>query len=206
VNRAKLLLLLLERLILGVPRPDNPPMDITLRANAYEGVTADIVGMLTHLLHIEILVKGYPSRAAAIEALQRGEIDLLSTSNSYEREQHLLLTDKYIADDPAIYKNIQVKEREIRTIAVPEYYLPFMDIMRYLSDYKIKIYPSRYSALSAVAYGQVDAVMVDMISGRSGDSRGSWISRWGRSSRASGRKWPSAGMGGASPSVPAEST
>ena len=38
-----------ERLIMGVPRPDNPPMDITLRANAYEGVTADIVGMLTHL-------------------------------------------------------------------------------------------------------------------------------------------------------------
>lgn len=154
-----------ERLIMGVPRPDNPPMDITLRANAYEGVTADIVGMLTHLLHIEIMVKGYPSRAAAIEALKRGEIDLLSASNSYEQEQQLLLTDKYIADDPAIYKNIRVKEREIKTVAVPEYYLPFMDIMRYLSDYKVKIYPSRYSALSAVAYGQVDAVMVDMISG-----------------------------------------
>ncbi|MDM5060400.1 ATP-binding protein [Aeromonas rivipollensis] len=154
-----------ERLIMGVPRPDNPPMDITLRANAYEGVTADIVGMLTHLLHIDIMVKGYPSRAAAIEALKRGEIDLLSASNSYEQEQQLLLTDKYIADDPAIYKNIRVKEREIKTIAVPEYYLPFMDIMRYLSDYKVKIYPSRYSALSAVAYGQVDAVMVDMISG-----------------------------------------
>lgn len=28
------------RLVLGVPMPDNPPMDITLRANAYEGVTA----------------------------------------------------------------------------------------------------------------------------------------------------------------------
>ena len=154
-----------ERLIMGVPRPDNPPMDITLRANAYEGVTADIVGMLTHLLHIDIMVKGYPSRAAAIEALKRGEIDLLSASNSYEQEQQLLLTDKYIADDPAIYKNIRVKEREIKTVAVPEYYLPFMDIMRYLSDYKVKIYPSRYSALSAVAYGQVDAVMVDMISG-----------------------------------------
>jgi len=154
-----------ERLILGVPRPDNPPMDITLRANAYEGVTADIVGMLTQLLHIEILVKGYPSRAAAIEALKRGEVDMLSASNSYEQEQQLLLTDKYIADDPAIYKNIRVKEREIKTVAVPEYYLPYMDIMRYLSDYKIKVYSSRYSAISAVAYGQVDAVMVDMISG-----------------------------------------
>lgn len=154
-----------ERLILGVPRPDNPPMDITLRANAYEGVTADIVGMLTHLLHIQILVKGYPSRAAAIEALKRGEIDLLSASNTYEQEQQLLLTDKYIADDPAIYKNIAIREREIKSVAVPEYYLPYTDIMRYLSDYKVKIYPSRYSALSAVAYGQADAVMVDMISG-----------------------------------------
>lgn len=154
-----------EQLVLGVPRPDNPPMDITLRSNAYEGVTADITGMLSHLLHIEIVVKGFPSRAAAIEALKRGEIDLLSTSNSYEEEQQLLLTDKYMADDPAIYKNIRVKEREIKTVAVPEYYLPTMDVMRYLSDYKVKIYPSRYSALSAVAYGQVDAVMVDMISG-----------------------------------------
>lgn len=81
-----------------------PPMDITLRSNAYEGVTADITGMLSHLLHIEIVVKGFPSRAAAIEALKRGEIDLLSTSNSYEEEQQLLLTDKYMADDPAIYK------------------------------------------------------------------------------------------------------
>lgn len=26
-----------EQLVLGVPRPDNPPMDITLRSNAYEG-------------------------------------------------------------------------------------------------------------------------------------------------------------------------
>ncbi|MDM5078406.1 transporter substrate-binding domain-containing protein [Aeromonas media] len=154
-----------EQLVLGVPRPDNPPMDITLRSNAYEGVTADITGMLSHLLHIEIVVKGFPSRAAAIEALKRGEIDLLSTSNSYEEEQQLLLTDKYMADDPAIYKNILVNEREIKTVAVPEYYLPTMDVMRYLSDYKVKIYPSRYSALSAVAYGQVDAVMVDMISG-----------------------------------------
>ncbi|MFM4911027.1 ATP-binding protein [Aeromonas dhakensis] len=153
------------RLLLGVPRPDNPPMDITLRANAYEGVTADIAGMLSHLLHVEIVVKTYPSRAAAIDALKREEIDLLSTSNSYEEEQQLLLTDKYMPDDPAIYKNIHVKERDIRTVAIPEYYLPAIDIMRYLPDVKIKIYPSRYSALSAVAYGQVDAVMIDMISG-----------------------------------------
>ncbi|MGL6530720.1 ATP-binding protein [Aeromonas hydrophila] len=153
------------RLVLGVPMPDNPPMDITLRANAYEGVTADIVGMLSHLLRVEIVVKNLPSRAAAIAALKRGEVDLLSTSNAYEEEQQLLLTDKYMPDDPAIYKNIHVKERDIRTVAVPEYYLPALDVMRYLPKVQIKMYSSRYSALSAVAYGQVDAVMLDMISG-----------------------------------------
>ncbi|MFQ1768955.1 ATP-binding protein [Aeromonas veronii] len=153
------------RLVLGVPMPDNPPMDITLRANAYEGVTADIVGMLSHLLRIEIVVKNIPSRAEAIEALKRGEIDFLSTSNAYEEQQQLLLTDKYMPDDPAIYKNIHVDERDIRTVAVPEYYLPTIDVKRYLPSVQIKMYPSRYSALSAVAYGQVDAVMLDMISG-----------------------------------------
>ena len=145
--------------------PDNPPMDITLRANAYEGVTADIVGMLSHLLRIEIVVKNIPSRAEAIEALKRGEIDFLSTSNAYEEQQQLLLTDKYMPDDPAIYKNIHLDERDIRTVAVPDYYLPTIDVKRYLPDVQIKIYPSRYSALSAVSYGQVDAVMLDMISG-----------------------------------------
>lgn len=153
------------RLVLGVPMPDNPPMDITLRANAYEGVTADIVGMLSHLLRIEIVVKNIPSRAEAIEALKRGEIDFLSTSNAYEEQQQLLLTDKYMPDDPAIYKNIHLDERDIRTVAVPDYYLPTIDVKRYLPDVQIKIYPSRYSALSAVSYGQVDAVMLDMISG-----------------------------------------
>ncbi len=154
-----------ERLILGVPMPDNPPMDITLRSGAYEGVTADIAGMLSYLLHVEIVVKKLPSRAAAIAALKRGEIDLLSTSNAYEEEQQLLLTDKYMEDDPAIYKSIHVKERDIKTVAVPEYYLPTLDVMRYLPGVQVKLYSSRYSALSAVAYGQVDAVMVDMISG-----------------------------------------
>ncbi|WAF92820.1 transporter substrate-binding domain-containing protein [Aeromonas hydrophila] len=153
------------RLVFGIPMPDNPPMDITLIANAYEGVTADIVGMLSQLLRVEIVVKNLPSRAAAIDALKRGEVDLLSTSNAYEEEQKLLLTDKYMPDDPAIYKNIHVKERDIRTVAIPEFYLPALDVMRYLPNVQVKMYSSRYSALSAVAYGQVDAVMLDMISG-----------------------------------------
>jgi two-component system sensor histidine kinase EvgS len=38
--------------------------------------------------------------------------------------------------------------------------------MRYLPKVQIKMYSSRYSALSAVVYGQVD-VMLDMISGTS---------------------------------------
>nr|AAX49388.1 BvgS [Aeromonas piscicola] len=154
-----------KQLILGVPEPDNPPMDITIRSGNYEGVTADIIGILSKILGVDFLVKKLPSRSAAVDALKRGEIDLLSTSNIYEKEQGLLLTDKYIDDEPAIYKNINIKDKNIRVVAVPEYYLPAVDIMRYLPDVKIKVYPSKYSAVSAVSYGDADAVMMDLVSG-----------------------------------------
>lgn len=154
-----------KQLILGVPEPDNPPMDITIRSGNYEGITADIIGILSKILGVDFLVKKLPSRSAAVDALKRGEIDLLSTSNIYEKEQGLLLTDKYIDDEPAIYKNINIKDKNIRLVAVPEYYLPAVDIMRYLPDVKIKVYPSKYSAVSAVSYGDADAVMMDLVSG-----------------------------------------
>ncbi|KHA54661.1 histidine kinase [Aeromonas hydrophila] len=154
-----------QRLILGVPQPDSPPMDITLRSGSYEGVTADITGLLSRLLDIEILVRTYPSRAEAIYALQRGDIDMLSSSNIYEEDQHLLLTEEYVPDEPALYKSIGVKEQSIRSVAVPEYYLPAVDVLRYLPGLDVRVYPSRYSAMSAVSYGEVDAVMIDMISG-----------------------------------------
>lgn len=154
-----------KKLILAVPMPDNPPMDITQRAKIYEGVTADIIGILSGVLKLDIVAKLYPSRDLAIDAVRTGEADFIGSSNSYEAGEMLDLTKPYIMDEPAIYKRFGIGDNEIKRVAVAESYLPFSELLRYLPGVKIDLYPSRYAAVASVAYGKTDAVLIDMISG-----------------------------------------
>ena len=153
------------KLILAVPIPDNPPMDITQRAQVYEGVTADIIGILSGVLKVDIIAKLYPSRDMAIEAVRIGEADFIGSSNSYEAGERLDLTKPYIIDEPAIYKRFGIGDDEIKRVAVSESYLPFSELLRYLPGLKVDLYSSRYAAVASVAYGKADAVLIDMISG-----------------------------------------
>ncbi|MFQ2200077.1 ATP-binding protein [Aeromonas hydrophila] len=154
-----------KTLIVAVPRPDSPPMDITLRGGAYEGVTADVLGILSKVMGVEVVAKYYPSRIDAINAVKNGTADILGASNNYEISKELALTIPYIADEPAIYKRFGVPDNKIKTVAIPEFYLPFSEAIRYMPDVKIEVFTSRYSAVAAVAYGKVDAVLIDMLSG-----------------------------------------
>ncbi|WP_421313196.1 response regulator [Aeromonas sp. 603404] len=154
-----------DKLVLAVPKPDNPPMDITLRAYNYEGVTADIIGIISKSLAVNIVAKTFPSREAAITAIKNGEADFIGSANSYEVGEGLSLTKPYIADEPALYKRFGVKEKNIKRVAIAESYLPFSEIIRYLPGMKIDLYSSRYAAVAAAAYGKADAVLIDMISG-----------------------------------------
>ncbi|MGY3928713.1 ATP-binding protein [Aeromonas simiae] len=154
-----------QRLVLAVPRPDSPPMDITLRSCAYEGVTADIIGIVGKSLGVEILAKTFPSRDEAIAAIHRGEADFIGSANNYEVREGLTLTLPYIMDEPAIYKNFSVHPEQIKRVAVAESYLPLAEVISYLPGVRVELYPSRYSAMAAAAYGKVDAVLIDMISG-----------------------------------------
>lgn len=154
-----------SRLVLAVPLPDNPPMDITIRSEHYEGATADVLGLLSNILDVEVVAKKYPSRDAAILAVIKGDADIISSANEYEIKHGLSLSNVYIEDQPALYKNIGVANDKIRKVAVADAYLPMADIMKYMPGVAVDIYPSRYSAVSAVAYGNADAVLIDMVSG-----------------------------------------
>ncbi|WP_421206745.1 response regulator [Aeromonas sp. 601027] len=154
-----------EQLVLAVPLPDNPPLDITIRSENYEGATADVLGLLSKILDIDIFAKKYPSRDAAIMAVKMGEADMISSANGYEINNGLLLTDVYLEDQPALYKNISVNNKKIKNITVAEGYLPMAEIIKILPGVKIDIHASKYSAVAAVAYGEADAVLIDMISG-----------------------------------------
>ncbi|MCE9935555.1 ATP-binding protein [Aeromonas salmonicida] len=154
-----------ELLVLAVPLPDNPPMDITMQSGNYEGATADVLGLLSKILDIDIVARKYPSRDAAIMALKKGEADMISSANGYEVNSDLSLTEIYLEDQPALYKNIGVSNERINKVAVADAYLPMAEIIKILPGVKIENYTSRYSAVAAVAYGEADAVLIDMVSG-----------------------------------------
>ncbi|MGL5129029.1 MAG: response regulator [Aeromonas popoffii] len=155
-----------KTLTLAISQPDNPPLSITSRSAFYEGVTADVIGLISNNLGVEVVVKKYPHRIDAIKAVKNGEADFVPSANSYDVSEDLILTRPYLDDYPALYKRVGIEISDIKSIAVVEAYLPFSELLRYLpKSTKITTYPSRYSAVASVEYGKSDAVLIDMISG-----------------------------------------
>ena len=147
---------------LGVGQPDYPPFDMTSSGRDYEGITADYVRLIAELLNLQVTVQRYPSRALAIEALQRGEIDLLGTTNSVEAARaNLARTQAYGTDQTVLARRVDppealVKQRRPQRLAMVQQYLP-MDVVHLLyPDAQVLEYESSLAGLGAVAFGQAD--------------------------------------------------
>ncbi|MNJ41581.1 Virulence sensor protein BvgS precursor [compost metagenome] len=61
-----------EQLLLGTSAPDYPPFDMTASGRDYEGLTADVAGILGAALDLPIQVRRFASRQEAVKALTPG--------------------------------------------------------------------------------------------------------------------------------------
>ena len=83
----------------GVAQVDRPPLQI-VGGGRLEGVSADYLGLLAGGYQ---RVYAYPSREAALEALRKGEIDLVCGGTASEAEARgLLLSRAYLQDQPVL--------------------------------------------------------------------------------------------------------
>ncbi|MFV9652037.1 transporter substrate-binding domain-containing protein [Pseudomonas citrulli] len=159
-----------RELVLGAAFPDYPPFDLTSSGRDYEGLTADYAGLLAMALDVPVKVLRYPSREAAIHALEAGEIDLLGSSNSFEAANpSLTLSEPYAVDRPVLV----TREGETRSLAdglagmrlaLVYHYLPLHEVERLYPKAIIRAYPSYQNALNAVAFDQADVFLGDTIS------------------------------------------
>ena len=159
-----------QPLRLGISAPDYGPFDLAVNGQDFEGVTADYAQLLSELLHVGIEVKRYPSRPEAIEALKRGELDLLSSSNGFEaQEPALVLSLPYAEDSPALVTRSSNRERPpvdlagLR-VAMLDHYLPPQKVKDFYPKATLQLYPSTLTAIGAVAFGQADVYLGDFIS------------------------------------------
>ncbi|MES2868380.1 MAG: transporter substrate-binding domain-containing protein [Pseudomonadota bacterium] len=159
-----------RELLVGTSAPDYPPFDMTSSGQDYEGFTADYVGILAKALNVSIKVQRFPSRDAAIKALEEGKIDLLGTSNGFEAaHQNLQLSRPYAIDQPVLV----TREGETRSLSqgleglrlsMVYHYLPLDEVKALYPKAIIQSYPSYQNAINSVAFDQADVFLGDTVS------------------------------------------
>ena len=157
-------------LYLGVSAPDYAPFDITANEQDFEGLTADYARLLSEMLQVKIEVRRYASRPLAMDALKRGELDLLSSANAFEaHDPKLILSLAYADDSPTLVTRSNNQERlpsdlAGKRLAMLDHYLPPQTVSAFYPKATLKLYSSTLSAIGAVAFGQADAYLGDFIS------------------------------------------
>ncbi|MFZ0157203.1 transporter substrate-binding domain-containing protein [Pseudomonas sp. Hg5Tf] len=158
------------QLLLGTSAPDYPPFDMTASGRDYEGLTADVAGILEHTLGLPIHVRRFASRQDAVQALTQGQIDLLGSANGFEAATPgVVLSKPYAADQPVLV----TRENESRPLdtglanlrlSMVYHYLPMAEVRANYPNATIQSYPSYQNALNAVAFDQADVFLGDTIS------------------------------------------
>ncbi|WP_242155974.1 transporter substrate-binding domain-containing protein [Pseudomonas sp. ArH3a] len=157
-------------LVLGASAPDYAPFGISNNGRDYEGLTADYAQLLSELLRTRVEVRRYASRAEVIQALKRGEVDLLGTANGYEAaDAEVQLSNAYAEDVPTLVTQVgaaQSLTRDLagKKIAMLYHYLPPDVITALYPKATLQLYPSTLSAIGAVAFGNADVYLGDAIS------------------------------------------
>jgi len=153
-----------DPITVGVSEPSYAPLGI-IAGNKYEGVTADYLALLFPAPpHVRL----FSSRLAALDALRRGEIDMVGGGSAVEAaDNHMLLSHAYTVDQPVlITRRDKPFESAAPTprIAVVAGYRSESQIKAAYPNCQVLLYASPRLALSALIVGDVDAVIGDALS------------------------------------------
>ncbi|CAM3957824.1 transporter substrate-binding domain-containing protein [Rahnella bruchi] len=157
-------------LTLGVSEPDYPPFDIVNFDSKYTGVTADFATVISNTLRIPVRVKVFESRQEAIAALIRGDIDFLGTANGFEASEQKLVSSAPYSEDNPVFAGRSEATRDFTgdfdgvSVAMVYHYLPPRWILQAYPGIRLKIYPSNFSAMGSVSFGENDFFLGNNIS------------------------------------------
>lgn len=154
-----------QTLRIGMSISDHEPLDIAVDRNRYQGVSADFLSLIRDRLGVTVHVHGFVRRDDAIRALQRGDIDVLTSANRYEQGfSGLALTSPYLFDRPVLVRRAQPSEHDGDSLdggrlAVAQGYVATDALQAAYPHSRIVVAPSLAAALEAVRQGDVEAVV-----------------------------------------------
>ena len=143
-------------LTLGISTPDHPPLGM-IDGDRFQGITADHLGLL---FPTPVRFKSYGSRAAVLDALRRGEIDLACGGTELEAERaDLALSVPYLPSQPVLVSPsnapFDARRRGARLAMTPDQLLRSQVAAAYpLSE--LLTYETPRRALEALSLGEID--------------------------------------------------
>lgn len=145
----------------GISIDDYEPIDITSDRNRYQGVSADYLSLISAKLGAPVVVTGFAKREQAVAALLAGKVDLLTSASGYERAvAGLAFTRDYLPDRTVVVgrgDDALTLPLADKRIALLEGYADSALVHRFYPDSEIILAPSLFSAMEALAQGDVDA-------------------------------------------------
>ncbi|WP_233281687.1 ATP-binding protein [Pseudomonas tructae] len=146
----------------GISFADYEPVDITIDRNRYQGISADYLSLIVERLGVKTQVQAFAKREQAIDALQRGQIDVLTSANGFERSvPGLAFSDDYIPDRSMVVVRggapLPPPTLAGMKLVLLDGYADTRVIQRVYPDSQVLLAPNLSSALEALNQGEADA-------------------------------------------------
>lgn len=147
-----------------------PPMHIGFDPNSFEGVTADVLGLLQHTLGVSMRMLRFEDRPHALQAMARGEVDMLALNDVTDDDNPVFKSSKpYLLNHKVIIRRIKDPVKSGTPGAVERLaYIGATDShIKRIQDQHPKStllpYVNHLNAFAALAYDQVDAVRTNAV-------------------------------------------
>jgi len=153
-----------ERLVIGAVPGMVPPLDVANGAAtdaASRSISVEFAQAVAGSLGMEPQWRRYPDRAALVDALARGEIDMATSATGDDRGPPLLLSRFYLPMKMVMVEQI-VKRAPTHRIAYVDMQTSLARLEAAYPSMTPAAYPDIVDALLAVSLGQADAFVGDM--------------------------------------------
>ncbi|MBP1036795.1 transporter substrate-binding domain-containing protein [Serratia fonticola] len=147
----------------GTWAPENPPFDMEPESGIYEGIYADYIRMVARNLGLRPQVIRYASRADALQAMMKNEIDTvmddggstLLDGDNYTQSKSFIANRPALVSRESVSSHAHAKDKQI-TLAIAQGYLSDQQVIQRFPNAIIVRFPSSQSALTCVSLHKCD--------------------------------------------------
>lgn len=144
------------------------PLHMGYEPNVFEGVTADVLGLLQQTMGVPFEVQRYRSRAEALEGVARGEVDMLGLNDVTQKDPLVVPSTPYLLNRQVIVRRINESHDAESDIARGRLAYFGKDTQqeslgKQYPNSKLIRYTNRLNGMAALAYDQIDALRTNAI-------------------------------------------